>query len=315
MNSNRFKLPSLNALKAFHAAARHGSFRGAAKELSVTPQAVSGQIRLLEETLQVTLFERRGRSIESNKAAVLLARYVEAGFEELSEGVRRVTRQKCRDRINLNVSPYFATHCLLPRLSGFRGLRPHSDLRMTTMVETPDFRRDDMDVAVQWGYGHWGDLEATLLLKDPKVICCTPELAVRVKSRQDLALQRLLHPVLQNSLWSDILQFLDVEVPDDASELAFDDAATMRCATLSGLGIGLVSHADAEHDILAGDLVAPLGVDALRDMPPEKVPGFYLVLPRAHRRVSWIAGFCDWMTGQDWEGIQTAKAGRIPARQ
>ena len=301
MDPNRFRLPSLNALKAFHAVARHGSFRGAAKELSVTPQAVGQQVKLLEGTLQVTLFERRGRSVESTEAAVLLARYVDAGFEELSEGVRRVIRQKCRDRINLNVSPYFATHYLLPRLSGFRGLQPHSDLRMTTMVETPDFGRDDIDVAVQWGYGDWGDLEATLLLMDPKVICCTPELAVRVKSRQDLARQRLLHPVLKNSLWSDILQFLDVEVPDDASELAFHDAATMRCATLSGMGIGLISRVDAEHDILAGDLVAPLGVDVLRDMPPEKVPGFYLVLPRAHRRASGITSFCDWVTEQNWE--------------
>ena len=75
----------------------------------------------------------------------------------------------------------------------------------------------------------------------------------------------------------------------------------MRCATLSGMGIGLVSRVDAEHDILVGDLVAPLGVDALRDMPPGKVPGFYLVLPRVHRRVSGIASFCDWVTGQDWE--------------
>ncbi|MCY3873549.1 MAG: LysR substrate-binding domain-containing protein [Rhodobacteraceae bacterium] len=301
MDTNRFKLPSLNALRAFHAAARHGSFRGAAKELSVTPQAVSGQVKLLEDTLQIKLFERRGRSIESTEAAILLARYVDAGFEELSEGVRRVTKRKCRNRINLNVSPYFATRYLLSRLSGFRGFQPQSDLRMTTMVETPDFRRDDIDVAVQWGYGDWGDLEATLLLKDPKVICCTPELAFRVKSRQDLARQRLLHPVLKNTLWSDILEFLGVQAPDDASELAFHDAATMRCATLSGMGIGLISHADAENDILAGDLVAPLGVDALRDMPPETVPGFYLVLPRAHRRVSEIGSFCDWMTGQDWQ--------------
>ncbi|MCY4141194.1 MAG: LysR substrate-binding domain-containing protein [Rhodobacteraceae bacterium] len=301
MDTNRFKLPSLNALRAFHAAARHGSFRGAAKELSVTPQAVSGQVKLLEDTLQIKLFERRGQSIESTEAAILLARYVDAGFEELSEGVRRVTKRKCRNRINLNVSSYFATRYLLSRLSGFRGFQPRSDLRMTTMVETPDFRRDDIDVAVQWGYGDWGDLEATLLLKDPKVICCTPELAFRVKSRQDLARQRLLHPVLKNTLWSDILEFLGVQAPDDASELAFHDAATMRCATLSGMGIGLISHADAENDILAGDLVAPLGVDALRDMPPETVPGFYLVLPRAHRRVSGIGSFCDWMTGQDWQ--------------
>ena len=301
MDPDRFRLPSLEALKAFHAVIRHGSIRAAAKELSVTPQAISPHIKRLEDTLQVTLFERRGRSIEPNEAAVLLARHVEAGLEELSEGVRRVMKQKCRDRIHLNVSPYFATRYLLSRLPGFHGFQPQSDLRMTTMVETPDFRRDDIDVAVQWGYGDWGYLEATLLLKDPKVICCAPELAVLVKSRQDLALQCLLHPVLENSLWSDILDFLDVQAPDDSPELAFHDASTMRCATLSGLGIGLISRVDAEHDILAGDLVAPLGVDALCDMPPEKVPGFYLVLPRAHLRVSGIARFCDWVTGQDWE--------------
>ena len=301
MDTDHFRLPSLNALKAFHAVVRHGSILGAANELLVTSQAVSKQVKLLEDTLQITLFERRGRSIESTEAAVLLARYVEAGFEELSEGVRRVTNRKYRDRLALNVSPYFATRYLLPRLSGFHQFQPQSDLRLTTMVETPDFKRDDTDVAVQWGYGDWGGLEGTLLLKDPKVICCTPEIAARMDSRQDLARQRLLHPVLKNSLWSDILDFLDVQAPDDASELAFHDAATMRCATLSGLGIGLISRIDAEHDILAGNLVAPLGVDALRDMPPDLVPGFYLVLPRAHRRVSGIAHFCDWVTGQNWE--------------
>ncbi len=251
--------------------------------------------------MQVTLFERRGRSIKATEAAVLLARYVEAGFDELSEGVRLVSTQKCRDRINLNVSPYFATWYLLSRLSDFPGIQSQFDLRMTTMVETPVFGRDDIDVAVQWGYGDWGDLEATLLLKDPKVICCTQELAARMDSRQDLGRQRLLHPVLKNSLWTDILEFLDVQAPDDTSELAFHDAATMRCATRLGMGIGLISRVDAERDILAGDLVAPLGVDPLRDMPPETVPGFYLVLPRAHRRVRGIASLCDWVTGQNWE--------------
>ena len=95
--------------------------------------------------------------------------------------------------------------------------------------------------------------------------------------------------------------------------LAFHDAAAMRSATLSGMGIGLLSRRDAERDMRTGDLVAPLGVDALRGMPPGKVPGFYLVLPRAHRRISGVSSFCDWVTGQDWEGIRTAKAGRFPA--
>ena len=107
--------------------------------------------------------------------------------------------------------------------------------------------------------------------------------------------------MLKNSLWSDILEFLDVQAPDDASELAFHDAATMCCATLSEMGIGLIPRIDAEHDILAGDMVAPLGVDVLHDMPPETVPGFYLVLPRARHRVCGNVSFCDWVTGRDWE--------------
>ncbi|KIC21290.1 LysR substrate-binding domain-containing protein [Leisingera sp. ANG-Vp] len=303
MTQSRLKLPPLNALKAFHAAARHSSIRSAADELLVTPQAVSQQIKLLEDTLQVTLFERRGRSIEPTEAAILLARYVEAGFEELAEGVRRVTNRKYKDRITLNVSPYFATRYLLPRLEMFREFVPQSDLRMTTMVDTPDFTRDDIDVAVQWGYGGWGDLDTTLLLKDHKLICCTQEVAARIKTPADLLNETLLHPVLQNSLWRDILQFFGLEAAEEASEIAFHDAATMRRATLSGMGVGLISRADAERDLRAGDLVAPLGTDTLLAMPPEQIPGFYLVLPRAHRRVSGVGNFCDWVTGQDWKEI------------
>lgn len=305
MTSNRFRLPPLNALKAFHAAARHGSIRGAADELLVTPQAVSQQIKLLEDTLQVVLFERRGRTIEPTEAAVLLARYVEAGFEELAEGVRRVTTKKYQDRITLNVSPYFATRYLLPRLESFRESLPKSDLRMTTMVETPDFKRDDIDVAVQWGYGDWGDLDADLLIKDHKIICCTPDLGAQLQTPEDLARHHLLHPVLQNSLWSDVLRHLGIEPAETSSELAFHDAATMRRATLSGMGVGLISRVDAERDIRAGDLVAPLGTDLLLDMPDEQVPGFFLVLPRAHRRVSAVRNFCEWVSRQSWEASET----------
>lgn len=305
MIEHRLRLPPLNALKAFHAAARHASIRGAADELLVTPQAVSQQIKLLEDTLQVTLFERRGRSIEPTEAAILLSRYVDAGFEELAEGVRRVTNRKYQDRINLNVSPYFATRYLLSQLAAFREFVPQSDLRMTTMVEVPDFKRDDIDVAVQWGYGHWGDLETTLLLKDHKVICCAPEVAARIQVPQDLLGETLLHPVLQNTVWQDILGCLGLDLPETTSEIAFHDAATMRRATLSGLGVGLISRIDADKDIRAGDLVAPLGADLIKDMPEDQVPGFYLVLPRAHRRVSGVANFCEWVCAQDWEANAT----------
>lgn len=261
---------------------------------------MSQQLKLLEDTLQVTLFERKGRTIESTEAAILLARYVDAGFDELAEGVRRVTSRKYQDRITLNVSPYFATRFLLNRLERFRGSVAASDLRITTMVEMPDFKRDDIDVAVQWGYGGWDGLDEELLLRDHKMICCTPDLANNINDPKDLSRQTLLHPVLDNSLWDNIAHYLNVEILSETSLLAFHDAATMRRATLAGMGVGLISRMDAEQDIRAGNLVAPLGEDLLLDLPEHLVPGFFLVLPRAHRRVASVAKFCDWVTQEDW---------------
>ena len=146
--SGKLRLPPLNALRVFHAVAQHKSFRQAADELLVTPQAVGQQIKLLEDTLQVTLFERKGRSIELTESAILLSHYIKAGFEEFSEGVRRVTKSAYRDRINLNASPYFATSDYpLPRLSSRSArfcLAPI--FRLTTMVDLPDFARDDISI-------------------------------------------------------------------------------------------------------------------------------------------------------------------------
>ena len=294
------RLPPLNALRVFHAVARHKSFRQAADELLVTPQAVGQQIKLLEDTLQVTLFERKGRSIELTESAILLSHYVKAGFDEFAEGVRRVTKSTYRDRINLNASPYFATHYLMPRLSLFREMLPGVDLRLTTIVDLPDFGRDDIDMAVQWGYGNWGDYETALLVRDPKIICCTPAIADKIASAQDLTSFTLLDLVKSKHLWSNILRHLGVEQSDGDRSIGFDDAATMRRATLQGIGVGLVSVIDAEKDFRSGALVAPLGRDALVEMKPEEIPGFYLIVPRGHLRVKAVAAFHRWLIQQDW---------------
>ena len=171
MTKAPFRLPPLNALRVFHMVVRHRSFRAAADELNVSPQAVSQQIKVLEDTLKVPLFERKGRAIEPNEQAILLAHFVQAGFDEFAEGVRRVTSTHQRPRINLNVSPYFATRFLLDRLNRVSALMPDVDLRLTTMVNLPDFVRDDVDVAIQWGYGAWREYDQVLLRRDLKIIC------------------------------------------------------------------------------------------------------------------------------------------------
>lgn len=294
------RLLPLNALRVFHAVVRHGSFRGAADDLFVSPQAISQQIKLLEDSLGLPLFERKGRVIEPNEQGILLARYVSAAFDELTEGVRRITKVGYRSRVYVNASPYFATRYFLGRLGGFRAVMPDVDLRLTTMVELPNFAADEVDVAIQWGFGNWPPYSQTLLLQDHKVICCAPALAQRLKTPSDLAGLQLLHPVPARDLWQNILTHLGVGPHALHGNLQFQDAATMRQATLAGLGVGLLSTIDAEEDLKAGRLVAPFGMNVLQSMPANQIPGFYLILPKAHRRAKPVAAFCDWIEAEDW---------------
>ncbi len=300
MSVRRTRLPPLNSLKAFEAVARTRSIKYAAMELAVSPQAISQQIKLLEEVLNVALFVRKGRTIEPTEVATTLARFVTAGFDEFQEGIRQIHNRNMMNRITLNVTPYFATRYLLPRLERFRKSVPNSDIRLTTMVEVPDFGRDDIDVGVQWGYGDWELYETTLLLKDHKVICCNSEIGKRIADPRDLLRETLLQPVVRNTMWSDILRYLGLPEAHDMREMAFDDAATMRRATLSGMGIGLISRIDAISDIQSGHLIAPFGIGLLDDMPEKNIPGFYLVLPKSHYRVAQINEFCKWIENEDW---------------
>ena len=311
MNDAPARLPPLNALRVFRTVVRHRSFRAAADELSVTPQAVSQQIKLLEDTLGAELFERRGRAIEPNEKAILLAHFVQAAFDELAEGVRRVAKSDSRNRINVNASPYFATRYLLDRITRFRETCPDADLRLTTMVELPDFVADDVDVAIQWGYGDWKGCEATLLLRDYKVICCTPALARQIIGPQTLRDLPLLHPVLAPGLWPKVLRHLGVADRTGKADMQLQDAATMRRATLAGLGIGLISKIDAAEDLKLGKLVAPFGAEVMHRMPEDQIPGFYLVLPRAHRRVRTIAAFCRWIEAEAWDDPEPGEFRRL----
>jgi len=300
MNERAARLPPLNALRVFQTVVRHRSFRAAAEELLVTPQAVSQQIKLLEDSLGQELFLRKGRAVEPNEQAILLAHYVQAGFDEMAEGVRRISKTATRNRINVNASPYFATRFLLDRLSHFRELMPDVDLRLTTMVNLPDFVRDDVDVAIQWGFGDWKTFDHALLRRDEKVICCTPDLAEKLHAPTDLAKVPLLRPLMATQLWGNVLAHLGVERSAQSGDMTFHDAATMRRATLAGLGVGLNSIIDAAEDLKTGKIVAPFGLEILQDMPSHQIPGFYLVLPKSHRRIKSIAAFCEWLVAENW---------------
>jgi len=117
--------------------------------------------------------------------------------------VKRVSKTSPRDRVNVNVSPYFATRYLFDRLSSFQEREPGIDLRMTTMLETPYFAMHEIDVSIQWWYGKWAKLDQVRLLDDPKIISCAPSLSRTLRKPTDLTKVKLLHPVFSKSLWLD----------------------------------------------------------------------------------------------------------------
>jgi DNA-binding transcriptional LysR family regulator len=303
------RLPPLNAIRAFAVAVESRTLQKAGEVLGVTPQAVGQQIRQLEDWLQVALFERKGRSLDPTEAGILLSHFVKSGFGEIAEGIRRVTRASDRDRIGLNASPFFAAHYMMPCLPALREVLPTTVIRLTTMVDLPDFSRDEVDLSVQWGYGEWKGLDARLLLADPKVICCTPALAATLRKPADLGAATLIDAFKSNHLWPDIFRHLGIEGPPQERKIGFDDAASMRRATLQGIGIGLLSEIDADVDLRAGHVVAPLGRHALSGMVPNEIPGFYLVAPRAALKVTTIARLHRWLLARDWKRFAAALPG------
>src|SRR5689334_13692002 len=160
------RLPSLNALRAFEATARHLSFTSAAKELFVTPAALSQQVKLLEEALGLPLFKRLDRSIALTEAGHVLLPVLRESFERIGEAVERLRGRDHAATLTVTVLPSLAARWLIPRLGRFRELHPDIDVRISASLHLVDFRREDVDVGIRNGAGEWPGLHATRLFSE-----------------------------------------------------------------------------------------------------------------------------------------------------
>src|SRR3954463_1591491 len=170
------RLPSLNGLRAFEAAARHLSFTNAAAELNVTQTAISHQIRRLEEELGIRLFVRQNRALALTAEARNYLPGVRAAFNDLRLATDQLLR-KDNDRV-LTVSTLasMAAKWLLPRLTAFQEEHHGIDVRIPPATSLVDFQRDDVDAAIRYGRGQWPGLRADWLMADELFPGCSPSL-------------------------------------------------------------------------------------------------------------------------------------------
>lgn len=289
------RLPSLNGLRAFEAAARHMSFTLAASELNVTQTAISHQIRRLEEELGVRLFVRQNRSLSLTPEATEYLPGIRAAFNDLRLATDRLLRRDDDRVLTVSTLASLAAKWLLPRLSAFQESHPGIDVRITTSTNLVDFQRDKVDAAIRYGRGQWAGLRADWLMADELFPVCSPSLLLQggkpLQSPADLRDHVLLHTSNTNSddwrLW-----LTAAGLPTDISKqpgLTFDVLFVTIQAAIDGIGIAMGRTSYVKDDIAKGRLVVPFKIALPADA------GFYLVSPQGRADTPKLAAFRGWL--------------------
>lgn len=170
------RLPSLNGLRAFEAAARHLSFTNAATELNVTQTAISHQIKRLEEELGIRLFIRQNRALVLTPRGRDYLPGVRAAFNDLRLATDRLKRRDNDHVLTVSTLASLASKWLLPRISTFQAAHPDIDVHITTSTNMVDFKSGDVDAAIRYGRGQWPGLRADWLTADHLFPVCSPTL-------------------------------------------------------------------------------------------------------------------------------------------
>jgi LysR family transcriptional regulator, glycine cleavage system transcriptional activator len=288
------RLPSLNGLRAFEAAARHLSFTLAAGELNVTQTAISHQIRRLEEELGVRLFVRQNRALALTPEARDYLPGVRAAFNDLRLATDRLLRKDNEHVLTVSTLASLAAKWLLPRLSSFQEAHPGIDVRITTSTALVDFRAGDVDAAIRYGRGNWAGLRADWLTADELFPVCSPALltgAKPLRCPEDLANQTLLHSSGgYDDDWR--LWLTAAGLPANISKqpgLTFDLILMTVQAAIDGFGVAMGRTSYVEADIAKGRLVVPFKITLPADA------GFYLVSPEAKADSPKLRAFRQWL--------------------
>ena len=190
------RLPPLNALKAFEAAARHESFTRAAEELCVTQGAVSHQVKALEGHLGIKLFNRERQKLVITEAGRAYLEIIRDALDRIAAGTERLLQRQSAGVLTVTTSPNFASKWLVHRLARFAEAHPGIDLRISASLHHVDFAREDVDLAIRHGDGQASGLHVTRLCAEELIVVCSPKLLAgknAIRKPSDLSRHPLLH--------------------------------------------------------------------------------------------------------------------------
>jgi LysR family glycine cleavage system transcriptional activator len=297
MTTRAKRLPSLNALKVFWAAARHGSFVKAASELNVTASAVSLQIRQLEDELGLKLFDRTPKGLALTAAGSRVLPDVNSAFEKLRTTFSTLNDEAGGAMLTVSAAPSFAAKWLLPRLSGFLSANPEIEVNIKATVELADFDRGDADIGIRYGSGGYSDLVTELLMREMVFPVCSPELLNGQAKRPTgdfLNSVNLLHDdsADQNDAlpgWKMWLRAAAIDGVDWRKGPRFNQTVLAIEAAAAGLGVALAPAVLVEGDLASGRLVRLATAELSEPF------AYYLVYPQEKADRAAVLAFRAWL--------------------
>jgi LysR family transcriptional regulator, regulator of gene expression of beta-lactamase len=256
------RLPSLNGLRAFEAAGRHGSFTAAARELNVTQTAVSRMVRLLEERLGFSLFRRHANALELTVQGHALLSGLTDSFDSIAGLTEQVSAMRAGPVLTIGVPPTLAVNWLISRLTGFYRDHPDIEVRMATGGARLPVR-DDWTCTIRRDTGPWPSYVAEELFPSTVVPVCTPALAKTLRRPSDLHKATLIVVPHLSDDWPCWFEAAGLRTPTrPAGEVLFDHNAMAMQAALDGVGVAVAQPLYITDALKAGRLVAPFPIVA-----------------------------------------------------
>ncbi|WED21201.1 transcriptional regulator GcvA [Vibrio sp. JC009] len=285
------RLPPLNSLRVFEAAARQLSFTRAAEELFVTQAAVSHQIKALEEYLGIKLFRRRNRSLLLTEEGQSYFLDIKDIFTSIADATDKVLERSEKGALTISLPPSFAIQWLVPRLADFNQKEPDIDVRIKAVDLDEGSLTDDVDVAIYYGRGSWPGLKADKLYQEYLVPLCSPRFMLGdnpLESLEDLGRFTLLHDTSRKD-WKQFVKQNEIEGVNVNHGPIFSHSTMVLQAAAHGQGIALGNNVLARPEIDAGRLVAPF------DEVLVSKNAFYVVCHDKNADSGRVAKFRDWM--------------------
>ncbi len=284
------QLPALNAIRAFEAAARHENFSRAADELFVTHGAVSHQVRGLEEALGVKLFVRNGKRLCLTNTGARYAQQVRTALMMLADATRDVRASDRDRRLVISMLSSFAARWVTPRIGSFIERHPEIDVELQSTNGLTDFSRDDVDLAIRFGFGVYPGLHVEPLLDEVFFPACSPNLngGKLPQTPADLVHYPLLRS--DDELWRPWFDAAGLDaVTEPKRGVLYQDSSNLLQAAIDGQGIALVRRSLAVHELLAGRLVRLFDIDGPSPW------NYFFVCPRSSLDTPRVQAFRTWL--------------------